>query len=129
MKRTIIAIVIIAGLLALYMTVSKTSQDESSSVPAASQTNQPAVESATVAVAIKNFGFDPKVVNVKKGTKVVWTNSDSASHTVTADVGSSINSGPIGLGQSFIITLNEAGVIKYHCNFHPGMVGTVVVTD
>ena len=51
---------------------------------AATATAAPAQAGATAKrVSIKNFEFSPKTLTVAKGTKVTWTNKDSANHTVT----------------------------------------------
>lgn len=41
-----------------------------------------AASSGTVNVRIKDFAFDPPTLQVKPGTRVVWTNHDSTGHTV-----------------------------------------------
>ena len=61
---------------------------------------------------------------VKKGDTVVWTNKDSAPHTVT---GGSLNSGTLSGGQTYSFTFNAAGTVSYACSFHPSMTGKVVV--
>lgn len=80
-----------------------------------------------VAITIQNFAFSPKTVTVKKGTKVTWTNQDVASHTVTSDTGTELNSELLGKGESFSHVFNEAGTFAYHCTPHPNMQATVVV--
>ncbi len=81
------------------------------------------------AVAIQNFSFIPASLTVKTGTKVVWTNSDSVSHTVTSDVGGILDSSTIAPGQSFSFTFTKSGSVAYHCAIHPGMKGTVTVEN
>jgi plastocyanin len=53
-------------------------------------------------------------------------NNDSTAHTVTSNTGV-FNSGTLGPGQSFSFTFQNAGTFQYHCSFHAGMVGSVVV--
>ena len=81
-----------------------------------------------VKVDIKNFAFNPAVVMVKKGTKITWTNGDSAPHTITSSDGV-LNSPHLSTGDSFSFTPTAAGTIEYHCAIHPAMVGKVVVTE
>jgi plastocyanin len=82
---------------------------------------------ATPAVTILNFAYHPKTVTVKVGGKVTWTNRDSTNHTVTADSGA-FDLGNLNTGQSKSMTFTKPGTYKYHCNYHPFMHGTVVVT-
>lgn len=86
-----------------------------------------AITSKEVAVTIQNFAFSPKTVTVKKGTKVTWTNQDVASHTVTSDTGSELNSELLGKGESFSHVFETSGTFAYHCTPHPNMQATVVV--
>jgi plastocyanin len=90
-----------------------------------------ATQSKEVAVSLKDFKFSPKLLRVKAGTKVTWTNKEGAPHTVTADKGE-FDSGNLANGQSYSFTFAKAGTYKYHCNYHgsagSGMAGTVKVT-
>lgn len=81
-----------------------------------------------VAVGIKDFKFGPKLLKIKAGTKVTWTNNEAVPHTATADKGE-FDSGNIANGQSYSFTFDKAGTYKYHCNYHgSSMSGTVKVT-
>lgn len=82
-----------------------------------------------VAVAMKNIQFAPTTVHVKVGQKITWTNDDSAPHNVTSQSGEKIASDTFGKGGSFSFTPTKAGTIKYVCTIHPGMDGTIVVTQ
>jgi plastocyanin len=77
-------------------------------------------------ITIANFTFDG-VTEVPVGTTVVVVNSDAAPHTWTADDGT-FDSGALNEGDTFEFTFDEAGEFAYHCNFHPSMTGTIVVT-
>jgi plastocyanin len=83
-------------------------------------------DSGSVAVDISDFKYDPDAVVVDAGTKVTWTNSDSAPHTATAD-DSSFDTGDLDRGDSAAVTLDEAGTFSYFCRFHPFMKATVEV--
>lgn len=76
-------------------------------------------------VTIENFAFAPTSVEIKTGGSVVWTNKDSATHTVTGDGG--IASGDLAQGKSYTKTFDAAGTYNYSCSIHPSMTGTVVV--
>jgi plastocyanin len=78
-------------------------------------------------VAIANFSYDPSTATVAVNGFITWTNSDSASHTVTFDGGP--NCGNIsGGGGSETVQFTVAGTYPYHCNIHPDMTGTVEVS-
>ena len=80
--------------------------------------------------------FVLKEVTIKKGDTVIWTNSDSATHTVTSgDVddpdtwGRIFDSGLAKPGSTFEFTFDTADEYPYLCQLHPWMVGKVTVTD
>lgn len=128
MKNTIIIIVavIIIGIGAYYFT-SGTSYRGSTSTPSASQAETPTQSGTTI--NIKNFSFNPSTLAVKTGTKVTWVNNDSAPHTITSDSGTLLSSSTLSPGQSFSFTFTNPGTVNYHCNIHPNMKGSVVVTN
>jgi plastocyanin len=81
----------------------------------------------TYKVDIKNMSYVPESVTVAAGDTVEWTNRMPMAHTVTAD-DDGFDSGPIGSGQTFSQAFDAAATVAYHCEIHPGMTGTVVVT-
>ena len=84
---------------------------------------------ATVQVAIQNFAFSPQTLTVALGTTVVWTQKDSAPHTVTSDTGAWTASAMLSPGQTFSHTFTTAGTYAYHCAVHPHMTATIVVAS
>jgi len=88
----------------------------------------PAAETEQIEVAISNFAFDPETVAIKTGTTLKWVNEDGATHTVTSDAGD-WDSGNLNSGSSYTLTLDQTGTFTYHCNIHPGMTGTIEVTE
>lgn len=78
----------------------------------------------TDVVNIKDFEYAPPTIEVKAGTKVTFSNDDTAAHTATADA---FDTDSIRKGAKKTVTLNEPGKISYICTFHPYMKGTVVV--
>ncbi len=84
---------------------------------------------AMVQVTIQNFAFSPKTLTVAPGTTIMWTNKDSAPHTVTSDSGSTLASGDLSQGKSYTHTFTKAGTYAYHCAIHPFMHGTVIVSS
>ena len=83
---------------------------------------------ATVRVAIQNFAFSPATLTVSPGTTVVWTNKDSASHTVTSDTGAWADSGNMPTDKTFSFTFTKPGTYAYHCAYHANMIASVTVT-
>lgn len=86
----------------------------------------------TVEVEITNFAFSPADVTVSPGTEVVFTNLDSAPHTVTAGSDAApmpevFDSGLLEQGESFSFVFDEAGTFAYFCERHPPMEATVTV--
>ena len=80
------------------------------------------------AVTIQNFAFQPANLQVKVGTTVTWTNNDTAPHTVTFRDSSLTSSSTLRHGDVYSYTFTKAGTFSYYCDFHPYMVGQIVVT-
>jgi len=78
------------------------------------------------AQVLGSSAYAPNPITLPVGTMVTWTNTDSTAHTATSNTGA-FNSGTIAPGRSFSFTFQTAGTYPYHCNFHSGMVGSVVV--
>lgn len=81
-----------------------------------------------VSISGPPFAFNPSSVTIKRGDTVKWTNKTTATHTATGDNGE-FDSGDIlpNVG-TFTHTFPTSGSVPYHCNIHPRMKGTVVVT-
>lgn len=82
-------------------------------------------------------GFSPIEIIISVGTTVVWTNDDTAGHTITsgnpgdADFGSVFDSGfpLIQPGKTFEYTFDTVGEFPYFCQVHPWMTGKVTVAE
>src|SRR3990172_7394867 len=80
-----------------------------------------------------NKCFNPSSVSIMKGDTVVWSNDDSAAHTVTSG---SPADGPSGMfdsslligGKSFEHTFDSSGSVDYFCMVHPWMTGSIQVS-
>ncbi|WP_218016934.1 cupredoxin domain-containing protein [Sphingomonas mali] len=86
----------------------------------------PTAAAGPVAVHISNFTFGPKMVTVKVGQTVTWTNDDDIPHTVVA-TDKSFRSKVLDTGQSFSFTFTKPGQVAYFCSLHPMMTGKVTV--
>ena len=105
------------------MTSSCSKYDNSYSPNTSANPNTPANPDEVV---MQGTAFAPGSLTVMAGTKVTWRNNDYMAHTVTSDTGL-FDSGSIGTSGSYIYTFSTAGTYSYHCNFHPGMTGTIIV--
>ncbi len=76
---------------------------------------------------MQSNAFNPSSKTVSVGTTITWKNKDSSSHTVTSNSGSELNSGTVSGGGTYTHTFSTAGTFSYHCTFHSGMNGTVIV--
>jgi len=94
--------------------------------------------SASAPCVTTNDCFTPNPVNASPGETVTWTNTDSASHTVTSGksdnstgniVAAVFDSSLLAPGKTFSHTFTAAdvGTINYFCQVHPWMVGQVIV--
>ncbi|MEJ0021427.1 MAG: cupredoxin family copper-binding protein [Candidatus Doudnabacteria bacterium] len=79
-------------------------------------------------ISIQNFAFTPTSIMIRKGDTVVWTNKDSAVHTVIGDNGGPASSN-LSTNQTYSFTFNTIGAFNYHCSIHPYMQGIVTVTQ
>jgi plastocyanin len=91
------------------------------------------------ASTLTDTAYSPNPIEVTVGQTVLWTNDDSAFHTVTSgsagapDVGKAFDSGLAGpealttKGKTFEHKFDTAGEYPYFCTLHPAMVGTVIV--
>jgi plastocyanin len=84
-------------------------------------------------VSMDSIQFDPKDVTVKAGETITFVNNESVPHDVhkSSGPGPDFASGPSGgmqEGDTFELTLDEAGSYEYVCDVHaPGMSGTITV--
>lgn len=80
-----------------------------------------------------NECFLPDNVSIHVGDTVIWTNTDTAAHTVTSG---SPTDGPDGTfdsslvmgGATFEVTFDDSGSYDYFCMVHPWMKGNVQVS-
>ncbi len=82
------------------------------------------------AVTIKGFAYSPATLTVAKGTKVTFTNSDPAKHTVTSGAGHTkdgkFDQSLDGNAQA-TVTFDTPGTFEYFCALHTAMTGTITV--
>ena len=86
--------------------------------------------SVSIPVGAQSLGansYVPNPITVNSGTTVTWMNNDTIAHTSTSDTAGVFDSGSIPAGGQFSFTTQAKGTFTYHCTFHKGMVGTLVV--
>jgi len=89
--------------------------------------------SAGQACVTANNCFDPANVQVAPGATVTWTNTDTASHTVTSGkpsdntTGTVFDSSLVKAGTTYKFQFANAGTFNYFCQVHPWMTGVVTV--
>lgn len=98
-------------------------------------------------------GFQPGTITLKVGGAITWLNDDTKSHTATATdwqkdpaaaagsqpqfatddpliaTGAKWDTGPLKPGEWAKVTFPVAGTFEYACQFHPVMVGKVIVVS
>lgn len=81
--------------------------------------------------------FVPKLVNIQLGidNHIIWDNVDDTPHTVTPDEeirdsysGKFGSVGVIMPGEKYEFIFTEAYEFEYHCEPHPWMRGTLIIT-
>ncbi|MGY5147221.1 MAG: cupredoxin domain-containing protein [Candidatus Nitrosopumilus sp. bin_7KS] len=88
--------------------------------------------SSTTGCEETNECFIPYVITVNPRDEVVWSNDDSAAHTVTSGMPGSpdgiFDSSIFMAGTTFSHTFDTLGKYDYFCTVHPWMLGQVFVT-
>jgi len=83
-----------------------------------------AADAPTAEVTMPGKLYAPAQLQVLVGTTVTWKNSDSSTHTVTAD-NDSFDSGYLAPGATFAHTFDRPGVYAFHCTIHRFMKGVI----
>lgn len=84
-----------------------------------------------------NGYYSPDQIQITPGTTIVWTNNDNVAHSIfsgTATFSTTnpylpdgrIKSGPIAPGQTFQITINDTGMIRFYDPSYTWMNGIIV---
>ena len=83
--------------------------------------------------ATNNSCFSPYQTFINIGEKVLWTNNDSAAHSVTSGnyekADGLFDSGLFSPHKTFSHTFKNSGTFEYFCWIHPWMIGSVVVSE
>jgi len=121
MKNKIYMVVLTITLI-VFAVNCKSSSEITETSPGNNSTNE---------VSVRDSSFSPGTLTISVGTTVTWTNNGSAVHTVTSgDRGNPsglFDSGDMNNGNTFQFTFNNTGTFPYHCIYHNGMNGTIIV--
>jgi plastocyanin len=80
-------------------------------------------------VTLQNTAYNPAALSVHVGDAVTWVWADgNVPHNIdgASDLSSFDSGAPTTTG-SWTYRFNKAGTYTYHCDVHPGMIGTVTV--
>ena len=78
-----------------------------------------------VQITIENYNFDPQIITVVQGTKIVWYNKDDVIHTVTSII--DVFDLDMERREYESVTFNDIGTFTYLCSPHPYMTGIINV--
>jgi len=84
----------------------------------------PAARAGGTTVVINDRQYQPDPVTVAVGDTVTWSNASDEDHNVR---GGPFNSPALHPGNTFSFTFDKKSTIKYVCDFHPTMKGTIKV--
>jgi plastocyanin len=81
--------------------------------------------SGSATVGIRQFRYRPGTLVVRRGTRVIFSNSDRVAHTATRR--GSFDTGTIRPGHAVAVRFTRRGSFSYFCRLHPFMHGKIVV--
>lgn len=80
-----------------------------------------------------NECYLPSSFEIKVGDTVLWSNDDTAAHTVSSGTPNGMDgifdSGLFMSGTTFEFTFDESGTYSYFCMVHPWMTGEIIVNE
>lgn len=76
-------------------------------------------------VTMEGTTFQPALVTLRVGDRVMWVNKDFFPHTATAE--GVFDSGALASGASWTFVAERPGTHEYICTFHPTMRGSLRV--
>jgi plastocyanin len=80
---------------------------------------------ATHTVEMIKMTFQPGVIKVKRGDRIVFVNHDMLTHDITEESRKAWTSSPLPTDQTWILTVTESS--GYYCSLHPVMKGNIIV--
>ncbi|MDF3311944.1 cupredoxin domain-containing protein [Rhodococcus sp. T2V] len=81
---------------------------------------------AAATISIEGYSFATPI-GVGAGAPVIVENVDTVEHSVTADSGDAFDRDVAGGGTVVFTAPTQSGSYPFHCTYHPGMHGVLVV--
>ena len=81
-------------------------------------------------VTLQNTAYTPAGLSIRAGDAIEWVWADgNVPHNIdgASDLSSFDSGAPTTTG-TWTYRFKKAGTYRYHCDVHPGMIGTVVVS-
>ncbi len=86
-------------------------------------------EATTVEASAAGFAWSPAELPARVGDVITWSNLDRVGHRLATDDGSCRMGSNIRSGGSRSLRFTTAGEYPYFCTVHPGMTGTIIITE
>lgn len=77
----------------------------------------------------REWGYDPRTIQVASGTTVTFTNVGAVFHSVTSDDAPRAFDAGMSPTEQATLKFDTPGTFAYHCGIHPDMKGVVQVCD
>ena len=132
-----IAVLVVAGAFLLIgnKQSAPTTQTQPSVTQGTVQTQkiQVPTQGPNTTITITKAGFEPKVLTIKVGTRVIWKNTSGGTVTVNSDPHPThalfpfLNLGAFDNGSSVQAVFEKAGTYAYHNHLDSSQKGTVIV--
>jgi plastocyanin len=136
MSKILVAVVVgavfVLGAVGLVTSNNNTSNESTSSVLQQDDRSEDESQqqmAGTNEVSIDNFAFTPEKLVVTVGTKIKWTNNDTARHNIDFLNDDMEDSDLLSQGEIYEYTFNKVGVFEYICTPHPYMTASVEVVE
>lgn len=88
-----------------------------------------------VTVSMENTSFNPRLLRVSRGTKVIWVNNEIAGHYVNTDPHAghdyfpAQNSQLMGKGDIYSLVFDTPGIYPYHCSAHAAIMTAAILVE
>ena len=106
----------------------RTSTAAATAAPTSAASQAKGSRAINASVEMRDNLFAPANVTVPVGSIVTFTNTGKLPHTATA-ADKSFDSKIVAPGGKWSTTFTKTGTFKYDCIIHPGMTGSVTVTE
>jgi plastocyanin len=83
-------------------------------------------------IEIATFAFDPAEIEISSGDTIKWINRDGTRHSAKRTIAPAFDTGLLSRDeQSEGVTIEASAgeTLKYFCDPHPHMIGTLKVVD